>query len=66
MALFLGIVAAVGLVVLGLWQPLMWVGAVLVVGLMVLYAIGLTRAQDPADEPDRFFSREPDRLPSRR
>ena len=66
MPLFLGTVAAVALVVLGLWQPLMWIGAGLVVALMVLYAIGLTRVQDPVDEPDRVFVREYDRLPSRR
>ncbi len=54
MALFLGILAAVGLAVLGLWQPLMWIGAGLVVGLVVLSAIGLSRAHDPADELERL------------
>ena len=57
MALFLGIVAAAGLAVLGLWQPLMWIGEGLVVGLVVLYAIGLSWAQDPAEEPDGLPSR---------
>ena len=53
MTLFLGIVAAAGLAVLGLWQPLWLIGAVLVVGWMVLYLIGLSRAEDPADELQR-------------
>lgn len=53
MALFLGIVAAAGLAALGLWQPLWLIGAVLVVGWVVLYSIGLSRAEDPADEFQR-------------
>ena len=55
MALFLGTLAAVALAVLGLWQPLLWIGAGLVVGWVILYAIGHWRAQDPADELERSF-----------
>jgi hypothetical protein len=58
--LFLGIVAAAGLAVLGLWQPLWWIGAGLVVGWVVLYLIGLSRAEDPADELQRSL-RDSDR-----
>ena len=53
MAVFLGTAAVVGLVVLGLWQPLFWIGAGLALGLVVLHVIGLTRAEDPVAEIER-------------
>ncbi|MDX6554459.1 MAG: hypothetical protein QOD86_654 [Miltoncostaeaceae bacterium] len=53
MAVFLGTVAVVGLALLGLWQPLLWIGAGLALGLVVLYVIGHTGADDPVAEIER-------------
>lgn len=37
--------ALVSLVVLGLWMPLLWIGAAIVLALMVFYGVGLARAR---------------------
>jgi hypothetical protein len=52
-AVFLGIAAVVGLAVLGLWHPLLWIGPGLALGLVVLHVIGLTRAEDPVAQNER-------------
>lgn len=43
MTWFVAIVALVSLAVLGIWLPLLWIGAAVLLALIVLYAIGVSR-----------------------
>jgi hypothetical protein len=43
MTWFLAIVALLSLVVLGVWLPLLWIGAAVIFALIVVHPIGMSR-----------------------